>query len=266
MGEAFILYGGLAPFDRGLIFLILGLVAGSFCSMLWHRLPRQRSILGPHSECHSCGHPLGPIDLVPVLSWIWLRGRCRFCRMTIPVRYPIVELAAGLVAGTAGGLGGWSMGLGVVVVWVSATVLLAYRQRQSAESGFSLVEVLIALGLLSGVLIPMLEFGGNLRAGTVFQHQIAASLAASKLEDLGNTAYRTGLTVWPSSGGPEQAYVGTYVFDVEWEVSAFSPANDDYSAESTHLRNATVTVTCAEGCPRPMPPVRMVTVLAKLSP
>ncbi|MGQ9533339.1 MAG: prepilin peptidase, partial [Desulfotomaculales bacterium] len=58
------------------------------------RLPRGESLVTPRSRCVACGHPLGPLDLVPVLSYLWLRGRCRYCGSRIPPRYLFVELAA----------------------------------------------------------------------------------------------------------------------------------------------------------------------------
>lgn len=242
----------------------LGLIFGSFSSMLRHRLPRRMSVLGPRSECHRCQHPLGPADLVPLLSWLWLRGKCRYCRVSIPWTYPLNELACGLTAGLAAAVGGWGAGYATLGLWVSATVLLGFRKRKAAEeTGSTLVEVLIAMALLSAVLVPMLDFGANMRSGATYPRQVAVSLAASKLEDLGNRSYRTPSANWPSSGW-EQAYVGQYIFDLEWTVSGFSPADNDFASEASFLRTAKITVTCSAGCPTSMPPVRMVTVLGKL--
>ncbi len=74
--------------------LVAGGVAGSFLNACAWRLPRGESLVKPRSRCVACGHPLGPLDLVPVLSYLWLRGRCRYCGGRIPPRYLVVELAA----------------------------------------------------------------------------------------------------------------------------------------------------------------------------
>ena len=58
-----------------------------------HRLPRGESVAFPGSHCPACGAPIRPYDNVPVLSWLFLRGRCRVCRAPISARYPAVELA-----------------------------------------------------------------------------------------------------------------------------------------------------------------------------
>lgn len=77
--------------------LVLGLAIGSFLNVVAYRLPRGESLSHPPSACPSCGTPIKPYDNVPVLGWLWLRGRCRACRATISPRYPIVEAVTGLL-------------------------------------------------------------------------------------------------------------------------------------------------------------------------
>lgn len=77
--------------------LALGLFIGSFLNVVAYRAPRRLSVVRPGSFCPSCGTPLQPIDNVPVLSWLVLRGRCRHCGNPISVRYPLVESALGLL-------------------------------------------------------------------------------------------------------------------------------------------------------------------------
>lgn len=81
------------------LLIVLGLCFGSFINALvWRTRQNEKnkkkiSILNDRSMCPDCRHKLGPIDLVPVLSWIWLRGRCRYCGKQISIQYPLVELA-----------------------------------------------------------------------------------------------------------------------------------------------------------------------------
>ncbi len=74
---------------------ILGLLIGSFLNVCIWRLPREESIIRPGSHCPACSTALGARDLVPVLSWIFLRGKCRYCAEKISARYPLVELLTG---------------------------------------------------------------------------------------------------------------------------------------------------------------------------
>ena len=86
---------------------IVGLLVGSFLNVVIHRLPRRESIAFPGSHCPQCGHPLRPWDNIPLLSWLFLRGRCRYCRGAISWRYPLVELLAALLALLAAWVLGW---------------------------------------------------------------------------------------------------------------------------------------------------------------
>jgi leader peptidase (prepilin peptidase)/N-methyltransferase len=76
---------------------VLGLVVGSFLNVVVWRVPRGESVVSPPSHCPGCDTPLTPLENVPVVSWVALRGRCRTCGTHISARYPVVELAcAGL--------------------------------------------------------------------------------------------------------------------------------------------------------------------------
>lgn len=103
---------------------LAGLLVGSFLNVLVHRLPRNESIAFPGSHCPRCGAAIRPIHNVPVISWIFLRGRCATCRAPIAIRYPALELANALL-------------------WV----LVAWRGRDAGEiaSGAFLTSACLAL-------------------------------------------------------------------------------------------------------------------------
>lgn len=75
---------------------VVGAVLGSFLNVCIYRWPQDLSVVRPRSRCGGCGTPIAPRDNVPVLSWLWLRGRCRHCGARISVQYPLVELATAL--------------------------------------------------------------------------------------------------------------------------------------------------------------------------
>lgn len=90
----------LTPFTHGyliFIFALLGLVMGSFLNCMAIRIINKESIVKGRSHCMSCGHVLGVPDLVPVFSWLFLRGKCRYCGAHIAVRYLLAELVSGVV-------------------------------------------------------------------------------------------------------------------------------------------------------------------------
>ncbi|MBV6623450.1 MAG: prepilin peptidase [Rivularia sp. (in: Bacteria)] len=81
----------------GLIVFLLGASIGSFINVVVYRLPAGLSILYPPSRCPHCLNGLKAYDNVPVFGWLWLRGRCRYCKSKISSRYPIVEAVTGLI-------------------------------------------------------------------------------------------------------------------------------------------------------------------------
>lgn len=76
---------------------MLGAVIGSFLNVCIYRIPRGESVIFPSSHCPHCLHQLGPLDLIPILSWLFLRGKCRYCAGTITARYPFVEILTALL-------------------------------------------------------------------------------------------------------------------------------------------------------------------------
>lgn len=77
--------------------LCLGCIVGSFLNVVVWRVPRGESLLHPPSHCPNCGHAIRAWENIPVLSWLLLRGRCSGCQQPISIRYPLGELATGLV-------------------------------------------------------------------------------------------------------------------------------------------------------------------------
>lgn len=95
-----------------LLTFIFGLIIGSFLNVLIYRIPNQESIIWPGSRCTNCGHRLGAKDLVPVLSFIWLKGKCGYCNTKISMQYPLVELLTAVVfllVFLKGGLSVWTL-------------------------------------------------------------------------------------------------------------------------------------------------------------
>ena len=77
---------------------VFGLCIGSFLNVCIYRLPVSKSIVHPRSMCSNCGTLIAAYDNIPVLSYLWLKGRCRHCQIKISLRYPMVELLGGLFA------------------------------------------------------------------------------------------------------------------------------------------------------------------------
>lgn len=127
-----------------------GLVAGSFISVVAHRVPRGLSIVGPRSQCPSCGGQIAAYDNIPVLSWLLLRGRCRSCGDPISARYPALEIGLGAAfVGTVLVL--WDdpaqLAMGLVFVATLAAVTLTDLERRIIPNRILLVSALLGLAI-----------------------------------------------------------------------------------------------------------------------
>lgn len=79
------------------IIFIIGTLFGSFYTLAVYRIPKRQDIIHTHSYCPNCNHKLGLLDLFPIFSYIFLRGRCRYCKEKIRPRYLILEILSGML-------------------------------------------------------------------------------------------------------------------------------------------------------------------------
>ena len=163
-----LLYAQPALFT-GLVFLF-SLLVGSFLNVVIHRLPKMMeaewhaqcaelrgeapaatapfNLAVPRSACPQCGHQITALENIPLLSWLWLRGRCSSCRTSISARYPLVELLTALVSAAAA----WKWGVSVqtvgalLLIWT--LVALAFIDLDTTLLPDSLTLPLLWLGLL----------------------------------------------------------------------------------------------------------------------
>jgi leader peptidase (prepilin peptidase)/N-methyltransferase len=158
--------------------LAFGAVVGSFLNVVIHRLPLGESIVHPASRCPSCETPIGPLDNIPIFSYLWLRGRCRSCGVKISLRYPAVELLTALVfAAIAWRFGpNWSSPVLMAFAAALITAALIDLDHQIIPDEISLGG--LALGL---VLTPLLHVsaGGELRPA--LQHACLGALLGGGL-------------------------------------------------------------------------------------
>ncbi|HEX2195335.1 MAG TPA: prepilin peptidase [Actinomycetota bacterium] len=103
---------------------VLGLIFGSFGTVAAWRIPRRESIVSGRSRCPGCGATITWVENVPVLSWLALRGRCRHCGNPISVRYPLIELATGILFALCAAKFEWSVETFVYAAFCWALVVL----------------------------------------------------------------------------------------------------------------------------------------------
>jgi leader peptidase (prepilin peptidase) / N-methyltransferase len=104
--------------------LIYGIILGSFYNVVGLRVPINKSIVGPRSNCPSCGHKLNAFELIPVFSYLFLKGKCRDCQSRISLIYPIMELLTGILFATAPLVIGWSGELLITLTLISMFIII----------------------------------------------------------------------------------------------------------------------------------------------
>jgi leader peptidase (prepilin peptidase)/N-methyltransferase len=171
-----------ASLPAALTWAVVGLLIGSFLNVVIHRMPlmmqqetenfmamendeppphtTRYNLFVPRSACPACGHQLAGIENIPLLSYLWLRGRCRHCRSPIPARYPIVELAtAALSALVIWQLGSQALGLAaLLMVWMLIAMTFIDFDTQILPDDLTLP--LMWLGLLvnlNGTFVPLAD-------------------------------------------------------------------------------------------------------------
>lgn len=80
-----------------LLIFIIGTLFGSFYTLAVYRIPKRQDIIHTHSYCPNCNHKLGFLDLIPIISYLFLRGKCRYCKINIRTRYLILEILSGVL-------------------------------------------------------------------------------------------------------------------------------------------------------------------------
>ncbi len=139
-----------------LIIFTLGLIIGSFLNVCIGRIPLGQSIVTPPSHCEACGARLRPKDLIPVISWITLKGKCRYCGAKVAARYAVVELLTGAVFAATLYRIGTSLMLLPMLCLFSVLIVAAFIDM---DHGI-IPNGLILFGLIPGAFVALLSLNG----------------------------------------------------------------------------------------------------------
>lgn len=155
------------PALAALIAGLFGLLFGSFLNVCSLRWPEEQSVVSPPSHCPRCGEAVRWYDNIPVVSWLVLRGRCRWCRGPISIQYPLVELATGLMwAGVFAAHGPtWEAARGALFLTILFGISLSDARFYIIPDEFSLGGA--AVGLVLSLLPGGVRFTGSLVGAAV---------------------------------------------------------------------------------------------------
>ena len=146
----------LAPPINYILAGILGAIIGSFLNVVIHRVPLEESIVFPNSRCPSCGVVIAFYDNIPVLSYLFLGGRCRGCKQQISPRYPAVELATALLFIGVTWHTGVTAALPFDLAFVSALVALIFIDAEHMILPNAITYPGIAFAIVARLAIPYL--------------------------------------------------------------------------------------------------------------
>ena len=114
-----------------ILFFIMGTVFGSFYNVVGYRVPKGESIMYPPSHCTKCNHKLGPLELIPILSYIFLGGKCKNCKDKISCFYPIFEFMSGLLFALSYVVFGLSLECLLSILFISMLLIIIISDYQT---------------------------------------------------------------------------------------------------------------------------------------
>jgi len=194
----------IAPLALLPIALLFGLLVGSFLNVVIHRVPLGQSIVSPPSHCPGCDTQIKPWDNIPVLSYLFLRGRCRSCSTSISPRYPAVEAVTGLLFAAIAWRFGPTVWTTVYCIFAAALVAAAMidHDHQIIPDSISLGGLAAALVVVPGVTA---WYGGSFvealtRAGTGAAVGAGVLWAVAFLHARFSVAMGRTFEHWPGEG------------------------------------------------------------------
>lgn len=149
------------------VFGLLGITIGSFLNVCADRLPEKKSLAFPPSHCDACQRRLTALDMVPVFSYLWLRGRCRYCGARIPLRVPLVEFATGAVFAFLLWRFGLTWEFGLYAVYSCVLLLLAVIDLEKGLILNAIVYPAAAVALLIGFFVPAFAIYKGILGGAI---------------------------------------------------------------------------------------------------
>ena len=136
------------------VFTLLGMVVASFLNVCCDRLPAGESLVYPPSHCPACQHRLAIKDLIPVFSYLWLRGRCRYCQAPIPRRLLWVEVGTGVLFGLAYWRYELSIELAIILFYICLFIVLLVIDLEHGLILNKIVYPAMAVALLISIFLP----------------------------------------------------------------------------------------------------------------
>ena len=138
----------LEHFGLYIIAFLYGIVIGSFLNVCIYRIPKEENLVTVGSHCMKCGHQLKWYDLVPLFSWLFLKGKCRYCGEGISPQYPLVEGINGFLYVLIFAVNGWNWDSALYCVMVSALLVISVIDYRTMMIPTGADLVILAVGVI----------------------------------------------------------------------------------------------------------------------
>ncbi len=145
-----------------IVFLLLGLVIGSFLNVCIDRLPLKESIVSPPSHCPVCNKRLAAKDMIPLFSYILLKGRCRYCQNKIPLRVLLVELITGIGFVLLYWFYGPGIELALVLFYFCIFLIIFFIDIEHHLILNKVVYPVAVTALIASIFLPYLDFAPSI--------------------------------------------------------------------------------------------------------
>ena len=152
-----------APVPVYIFVFLYGIVFGSFLNVCIYRLPKGESIVRVNSHCMICGKKLHWYELIPIFSWLFLRGKCHGCRSRISAQYPLIETATGLLFMLCLAVKGLTIDMLLCQALMCALLVLSVIDARTKEIPNGINIFIAVIGLIRAVIniIPLIKNHGN---------------------------------------------------------------------------------------------------------
>lgn len=192
-----------------LLFFILGTIFGSFYNVVGYRVPNNLSLVYPPSHCTKCNHKLGVLELIPVFSFLLLRGKCKNCKDKISLFYPIIEFLTGVLFALSYIRYGFTLNCLLSIIFISMLLIVIVSDylTMTIPDG-----VLIFFGLL--ILIVKYFMTDLTTVGISLLNGIGAFIFMLLLKLLGDFLFKK-----ESMGGGDIKLLGVFGFTLGFDMS-----------------------------------------------
>lgn len=195
-----------------IVFFVFGTIFGSFYNVVGDRLPNNESIIKPRSHCPKCNHQLSALELIPILSYIFLKGRCKNCKAKVPLFHLLYEIGVGLLFMFSY----WSFGFtGEFIIALTFISMISIIFVSDCEYMIILDEVLVFFGILLIIEILIVRGVNALLLGIL--SGIISFIFMLVLKKIGDYIFKT-----ESMGGGDIKLMGLIGLVIGWEMSIFS--------------------------------------------